>query len=54
MDRHLAFTLASRGITTRDQLADLAVDELENIPDLDSARAAELIMAARAHWFVEE
>ena len=54
MDRHLAFTLASRGITTRDQLAELAVDELEDIPDLDAARAAELIMAARAHWFVEE
>lgn len=54
MDRHLAFLLASRGVTTRDELADLSVDELADIPDLDSQRAGELILAARAHWFVNE
>lgn len=52
MDRHLAFTLASRGIITRDDLAELAVDDLKDVPGLDAAKAAKLIMAARAHWFV--
>lgn len=52
MERHLAFTLANRGIITRDDLAEQAVDELTDIPGLDEAKAAELIMAARAHWFV--
>lgn len=52
MDRHLAFVLASKGITTRDDLAELAVDDLEDIPDLSASKAATLIMAARAHWFV--
>lgn len=51
MDRQLAFTLASRGIATRDDLAELAVDDLTDIPGLDESKAAELIMAARAHWF---
>lgn len=52
MEKHLAFVLAKRGIMTRDDLAELAVDDLEDIPDLNQAKAAELIMAARAHWFV--
>jgi len=52
LDRQLAFVLASRGIITRDDLAELAVDDLEDIPGLDESKAAELIMAARAHWFV--
>jgi len=54
MDRHLAFVLASRGISTRDALADLALDDLIDIPDLDPKRAGELIIAARAHWFENE
>ena len=44
--------LANRGIITRDDLAELAVDDLTDIPDLNETKAAELIMAARAHWFV--
>jgi N utilization substance protein A len=52
MDRPLAFTLANRGILTRDDLAELAVDDLTDIPGLASDKAAKLIMAARAHWFV--
>jgi transcription termination/antitermination protein NusA len=52
MDKSLAFTLASRGILTRDDLAELAVDDLTDIPGLASDKAAKLIMAARAHWFV--
>ena len=54
MDRELAFVLASRGIVTREDLAEQAVDDLEPIENLDSARAAELIMKARAHWFEGE
>jgi transcription termination/antitermination protein NusA len=51
MDKELAFVLASHGIVTREDLAEQAVDDLESIEDLEPARAAELIMAARAHWF---
>ena len=54
MDRELAFVLASKGIVTREDLAEQAVDDLEDIEDLDSERAAKLIMAARAHWFESE
>ena len=52
MDKNLALKLADRGIVTRDDLAELAVDDLTDIPGLDASKAAELIMAARAHWFV--
>ena len=54
MSESLAFVLASRGIVTREDLAEQAVDELEDIEDLDAEAAAKLIMAARAHWFEEE
>jgi transcription termination/antitermination protein NusA len=54
MDKELAFVLASRGIVTREDLAEQAVDDLEEIEELDSERAAKLIMAARAHWFESE
>jgi transcription termination/antitermination protein NusA len=45
--------LAEAGIHTRDDLADLAVDELVEITDLDEAAAKTLIMKAREHWFKE-
>jgi N utilization substance protein A len=54
MDRELALELASRGIVTREDLAEQAVDDLETIGSLDADRAAKLIMAARAHWFEQE
>jgi transcription termination/antitermination protein NusA len=49
MDESTAFLLASSGVVTRENLADLAVDELVemNIEGMDEARAAKLIMAAR-------
>jgi N utilization substance protein A len=53
MDKGLAFVLASKGVVTRDDLAELSVDDLEEIEEMDPERAAELIMAARAHWFAE-
>ena len=54
MEKEIAFELASRGIVTREDLADQAVDELADIEALEPERAAELIMAARAHWFEAE
>ena len=51
MDRELAFQLASRGVVTREDLAEQAVGDLEDIEILEPERAAILIMAARAHWF---
>lgn len=51
MDEATAYALAARGVATRDDLAELATDELTDIEDMDEERAAKLIMAARAHWF---
>ena len=44
-------TLAEGGIHTRDDLADLAVDELIEISAVDESTAKALIMKAREHWF---
>jgi N utilization substance protein A len=54
MDKELALELASRGVVTREDLAEQAVDDLSEIQGLDAQRAAKLIMAARAHWFEQE
>jgi N utilization substance protein A len=43
--------LAVANIKTRDDLAELATDELSEMSGLDGAAASEIIMAARAHWF---
>ncbi|HXU92956.1 MAG TPA: transcription termination factor NusA [Gallionella sp.] len=51
MDEQTARTLASKGVTTQEQLADLDVDELVELSGMDSERANALIMAARAPWF---
>lgn len=47
----LANELARRGIVTRDDLADMAVDEILDVEGLDEESAAALIMQARKHWF---
>jgi len=51
MDEQTARVLASKGIGTQEQLADLAVDELVEQAGIDEERANRLIMAARAPWF---
>ena len=51
MDEATAYALSSRGIVTRDDLAEMAVDEIADIEGIDEARAATLIMEARKHWF---
>ncbi len=48
MDESVAYALASRGIRTREDLAELATDEIADIEGLDEERAAALILAARA------
>ncbi|MBT1065395.1 transcription termination/antitermination protein NusA [Bowmanella sp. Y26] len=55
MERHVAFILASRGITDLEGLAEQGVDEISDIEELGEEKAAELIMAARnIVWFSEE
>jgi len=54
MTPELLSKLATGGINTRDDLAELATDELVEMVGLDDAAASELIMAARAHWFEEK
>ena len=53
MERGLAARLAQHGIRTRDDLADLAVDELVEMAGIEEEKASALISVARAHWFAE-
>ena len=57
LDQDMLLTLASKGVKTIDDLADLAADELIEIlgeNSLTEVEAEKIIMAARAHWFEEE
>ena len=45
--------LSDGGIHTRDDLADLAVDELRELCGIGDDEARALIMKAREHWFTE-
>jgi N utilization substance protein A len=51
MDGQTARLLASKGIKTQEELAELAVDDLVELTEMDPERAKTLIMAARAPWF---
>ncbi len=51
MDEATAYALAARGVRTREDLAELAIDELTDIDNMDAERASALIMEARKHWF---
>ena len=51
MSKELAAKLAEHDVKTRDDLAELAVDELTEMTGIDDERAKELILKARAHWF---
>jgi N utilization substance protein A len=46
--------LTEAGVNTRDDLADLAVDELTEITAQSEDEAKALIMTARAHWFTDD
>ncbi len=54
MDDTLAHQLARHGVATREDLAELAVDDMRDISDVDAERAAALIMEARKIWFGDE
>ena len=54
MTRELAGKLAKGGVKSRDDLAELAVDELIELEPMDEDTAKTLIMKAREHWFAEE
>ena len=54
MDAELAYGLAAKGVTTREELAELSVDDFTEIMEIDPERAGKLIMTARAIWFEQE
>jgi N utilization substance protein A len=54
MERTLAYTLASRGVVTMEDLAEQSIEELLDIDGMTEERAGELIMTARAPWFAED
>jgi len=54
MDKSLAAKLARGNVRKRDDLADLAADELVDLTGIDEERAKSLITTARAHWFAAE
>lgn len=51
MTPEMAKQLASKGVITQEDLAELGVDELLDYVDLTEAAAGELILKARAPWF---
>src|SRR5574343_1188192 len=51
LNAELIAKLADGGVHTRDDLADLAVDELVELAGMDEAQARAMIMKAREHWF---
>ena len=51
MTRELAARLSNKGVKTREDLAELAVDEVVEMTGIDEERAKEIILKARAHWF---
>ena len=54
VDMTLALELNQKGIKTRDDLAELSIEELTDIIEMDEKKAADLIMEAREHWFKED
>lgn len=51
MDNQTARLLAEKGVITKENLADLAMDDLVELTGIDAERAKQLIMTARAPWF---
>ncbi|HTY94159.1 MAG TPA: transcription termination factor NusA [Steroidobacteraceae bacterium] len=51
MSPDLALALARRGVRTREELAEQAVDDLSDIEGLSAEEAGKLIMTAREPWF---
>ncbi|OQS35681.1 transcription termination factor NusA [Chromobacterium haemolyticum] len=51
LDAELVRKLAEGGVITRDDLADLAVDDLVDMTGMEAETARAVIMKAREHWF---
>jgi N utilization substance protein A len=51
MDHDLAYSLASQGVVTMEDLAEQSVDDLLDISGMSEERAKTLIMKAREPWF---
>lgn len=51
MNLDMAKKLASNGVITQEDLAELGTDEVLDILEIDEKEAAELILKARAPWF---
>jgi len=54
MNKELANKLASKGVCSMEDLAELAIDELQEIEEMSEESASALIMTARAPWFENE
>jgi N utilization substance protein A len=53
MDSELEEKLTANGVLTLDDLAELSIEDLQTIANVDEDRAAKLIMKAREPWFAE-
>jgi N utilization substance protein A len=54
MNEHLALVLASKGIVSMEDVAELSIDEFMEATGLEEEQSGKLIMAARAPWFENE
>ena len=54
VDAAMLLKLAEADITTRDDLAELSVDELIEITGVNEETAKAVILTAREHWFTED
>ena len=43
--------LSKKGIKNKDDLAELSIDELQDIINISEDDASKMIMKAREHWF---
>jgi N utilization substance protein A len=54
MDEELAHELATKGITSLDDLAEQSIDDIIELPGMNEERAGKLIMKARESWFADD
>ena len=51
LDEENILKLSNKGIKNKDDLAELSIDELQDIIEISKDQASEMIMKAREHWF---
>ena len=52
LDNEMIEKLTKNNVSTKEELADLASDELAPILEISEDEAGKIIMAARADWFI--